>query len=457
MKIIRVGLDVPVSTLFDYRCDDATDSDIGCRVLVPFGRKSVVGIIIETADASTVPQNRLKAAQRVLRDTPPLSAADLRLLKFASDYYHHPLGAVVMNALPARLRRPDAARQTPPTRYTLTTTGAATAPETLPARAGVRRRLLERFQQRRTLTAAEIRASAATAGTALRCLLACGWVEPAEDPAPAAPAVKTSISPPLTPEQTHAVRQIGAQPGTFQPFLLLGVTGSGKTEVYLNAIGATLAAGRQALLLVPEIALTPQLEATVRARFPDAALATLHSGLNEGERLRHWLAAQSCAARIVLGTRLAVFAPLPRLGLIVVDEEHDASYKQGEGLRYSARDLAVIRGRQCGVPVVLGSATPALETYHNAETRRYQLIHLTRRINAAPPRIACLGTRGEKLEDGLSQRLLAAVEARLARGEQSLLFINRRGYAPVLMCHACGWLSGCHRCSAQLVLHLRDR
>ena len=253
------------------------------------------------------------------------------------------------------------------------------------------------------------------------------------------------------------MRAVCARRDAFQPFLLLGVTGSGKTEIYLRAVDAVLRAGRQALLLVPEIALTPQLEAMIRERFPATTLVSLHSALNETERLQHWLAAQAGRARIVLGTRLAVFAPLPELGIIIVDEEQDASFKQMEGLRYSARDLAVVRAQQRSVPVVLGSATPALETYYNAANGRYQLLTLAQRINAAPPRIACISTRGEKLEDGLSQPLLAAIAARLARKEQSLVFINRRGYAPVLMCHACGWLSGCHRCSAQLVLHLRDR
>ncbi len=263
--------------------------------------------------------------------------------------------------------------------------------------------------------------------------------------------------PPLTLAQSEAVSAICSGLDGFSAFLLLGITGSGKTEVYLRVIDVVLRAGRQALLLVPEIALTPQLEAMVRERFPGVPLTSLHSGLNETERLDHWLAVQSGGARIVLGTRLAVFAPLPQLGLIVVDEEHDASYKQMDGLRYSARDLAVVRAQQRGVPVVLGSATPALETYYNTETGRYRLLELPQRINAAPPRIDCVSIRDQKPAEGLTPRLLAAIAERLARGEQSLVFINRRGYAPVLMCHACGWLSNCHRCSAQLVLHLRDR
>lgn len=458
MKIIRVALDVPVATLFDYRCDEASAADIGSRVQVPFGKKTVVGIIIEITASASVPLNRLKSALRVLRDVPPLSAADLRLLQFASAYYQYPLGATVMNALPARLRRIGKLPRQTPASYALTATGAAALPEALPTRATVKHRLLDLFRQRRTLDVATIRALAVTAPAALRQLLVLGWVEPWDPPPRAAAIPATAVArPALTPQQQDAVHAILQGLDGFHPFLLLGVTGSGKTEVYLRAAEAVLAAGRQILLLVPEIALTPQLESLVRSRFPDFPLVSLHSGLNEGERLQHWLAAQSGRARIVMGTRLAVFAPLPQAGLIIVDEEHDTSYKQAEGLRYSARDLAIVRAQQCKLPIVLGSATPALETYHNAVTKRYRLIELTQRINAAPPHIECVATRDEKLQDGLSQRLIEAIAARLARGEQSMLFINRRGYAPVLICHDCGWLSGCHRCSAQLVLHLRER
>jgi len=394
MKIIRVALDVPVPKLFDYRADDAASVDVGRRVVVPFGRKISVGVIIEATDATSIAPQRLKHALRVLRDAPGLEAAELELARFASEYYHHPLGAVVTGTLPARLRR-------------------AAPPRNDESRG--------RFVP-------------AAAGAAL-----------------------DSAGPALTGEQERALAAVRASLGRFEAHLLLGVTGSGKTEVYLHAIAAVLAAGRQALLLVPEIALTPQLEAMVRGRFPAVAVVSLHSGLNESERLAHWLAAQSGRARIVLGTRLAVFTPMPELGIIVIDEEHDSSFKQAEGFRYSARDLAVVRARQRGVPVVLGSATPALETYFNAVTGRYRLSTLGERVGSTLPRVECVDTRGERLEDGLSPRLLAAIAEHQARGEQSLVFVNRRGYAPVLMCHGCGWISGCHRCSAQLVLHLGEQ
>ena len=264
--------------------------------------------------------------------------------------------------------------------------------------------------------------------------------------------------PVLHPEQQAAYAAIDAVAGGFQPFLLHGITGSGKTEVYLHAIESVLARGQQALMLVPEIALTPQLEGRVAARFPNAKIVSAHSGLADAARARGFLDALDGHADIVMGTRLSVFTPLPRLGLIVVDEEHDASFKQQEGLRYSARDMAVMRAKQLNVPIVLGSATPSLETWYHAQSGRYKLLSLTNRAVAeAPPRVRCIDTRREKLQDGLSAAMFAAIEHRLGRGEQSLIFLNRRGYAPVLACPSCGWVSTCKRCAANMVVHLADR
>jgi primosomal protein N' (replication factor Y) (superfamily II helicase) len=245
----------------------------------------------------------------------------------------------------------------------------------------------------------------------------------------------------------------------FNPVLLQGVTGSGKTEVYLRAIAAALARGRQALFLVPEIGLTPQLEDEVRRRFPEARLASAHSHLGEGARAAAWLAAQSGSARIVLGTRLAVLMPFRDLGLIVVDEEHDPSYKQQEGLRYSARDVAVRRAQRQAIPVVLGSATPSLESFANAREGRYALATLPTRASsgAAMPRVRTVDTRADRPHEGLSHALLAAIRERLGRGEQSLVFVNRRGFSPVLFCRSCAWHSTCARCSANLVLHMGAR
>lgn len=456
-KIIRVGLDLPVPTLFDYRAD-ATAADIGCRVRVPFGRSQRIGIVLEVTDESAVPVHKLKRATELYRTGPRLHADDIRLLRFTSEYYQHPLGAVVMSTLPARLCRPDVHERAPELRYVITTTGLSVPLDTLPARAAAQRKLLHVLQTARALDRAAAKAVAATAPAILRTFVAQGWVsEEVVTAAASGEASRRSIPPTLTAHQQAAIDAICAAHGRFAAFLLLGVTGSGKTEVYLQAIAATLAAGKQALLLVPEIALTPQLGEALAARFGNGVLVTLHSGLNETERLERWIGAQSGTARIVIGTRLAVFVPLPDLGLIVVDEEHDTSFKQNEGLCYSARDLALVRARHRNVPVVLGSATPALESYHNAQRGRYHLLRLPERINASPPRVHALDTRNLRLDEGLAPALIDALHTRLERREQSLVFINRRGYAPVLMCHSCGWLSGCTRCTAQLVLHLREQ
>jgi primosomal protein N' (replication factor Y) (superfamily II helicase) len=463
MKIVRVGLDVPLDKLFDYRCDDAREADIGARVLVPFGKRNAVGVILDVADSSTLVPARIKPVTRILREAPGFSAHDIELMRFAAEYYHHPLGAIAISALPAGLRRVRKQPAATLMHYGVTEIGATVALDSLSKRALTLRRLLALFQSEQALTQDAIRACAPTALSVLKQLLRLGYVALREGSLrsvlPLGPKVAQAPmqGPPPTPDQAAAVAALCADLTAFKPHLLLGVTGSGKTEVYLRMIDAVLAQGRQALLLVPEISLTPQLEATVRGRFPQTTVVSLHSGLNETERLNHWIAAQSGDARIVLGTRLAVFAPLPALGLIIVDEEHDTSFKQNDGFRYSARDLAVVRARQRGVPIVLGSATPALETWHNATSGRYALARLPNRINNTMPRIHCVPTRDVRLQDGLAPALIAAIKTRLERKEQVLIFINRRGYAPVLMCHDCGWLSGCHRCSAKLVLHLNDR
>ena len=393
MAFIRVAIDVPLPILFDYRAPEATEADIGARVVVPFGRKIALGVIVEFAHSSALPSKRIRAALRILRDVPPLPAEILKLLKFCSDYYQHPIGATILSALPMRLRRIRPLNPAP------TASGVAIAP----------------FP-----------------------------VDPMRGPT-------------LSAEQRAAIEQVRAHSDSFAPWLLHGITGSGKTEVYFHLIADVLGRNKQALLLVPEINLTPQLEARIAARFPGTRLAMLHSALSESERLHNWLDAQSGKAGIVLGTRLAVFAPLPRLGLIVVDEEHDLSFRQTEGLRYSARDMALLRAQQRAIPIILGSATPALETFQQALTNRYRQLALTQRINARLPDIECIDLRREPPVDGLSKTLLAALRENLKRGEQSLVFINRRGYSPVLMCRSCGWLSDCQRCSAKLVLHLHEQ
>jgi len=448
MTILRIALDVPLPRLFDYACADASPTDVGRRVVVPFGTRAVVGVIVEVRDATDVPAGKLREAAAVVRDVPPLPRDWLELARFTADYYHRPLGEVIHAALPPRLRR-TRPLTLPPEAFAITDAGRA-ALDTLPARSRARRALLER------LAAGPLRAAAVGPGATLRGLVQDGLAIPCT--APDAPPALVREDP-LTAAQETAVAAIVGALGRYEAFLLLGITGSGKTEVYLHCIAAALARGTQALVLVPEINLTPQLAAQFARRFPGTRVVTLTSAAAENERAAGWLAAQSGAARIVLGTRLAVFAPFTRLGLVVVDEEHDASFKQQEGVRYSARDLAVYRAHAAGAPIVLGSATPSLESYARAQGGRYRQLALPERARAGSrlPEVRLVDTRTDALADGVSSALAAAIDARLERGEQALLFLNRRGYAPVLVCNACGWTGGCARCAAHLVLHTADR
>jgi len=457
MSILHVALDLPLPRVFDYSCDDASEADIGMRVLVPFGNKHAVGVIVGIGASSTVDAGKLKAALRIMRETPALGRDWLDLAQFCSGYYHRPLGEVIFNGLPRHLRKAGPVplpRQTGA--YRLSASGRE-ALARLPSRAKVKRALLQALMQS-DCTEQILLALSPSAKKNLAELVVAGWIEPVRTPAnPGSGRFVEKLA--LNGEQQRALQQIEAAGSGYGVFLLHGITGSGKTEIYLRLIASALAAGRQALVLVPEINLTPRLTQEFSERFPDAPLVSLHSGLADGERTRHWLQAQSGAAAIVLGTRLAVFVALPRLGLIVVDEEQDASFKQQDGLRYSARDVAIFRARQAGVPIVLGSATPALETYAHALSGRYQLLRLSERAVplAQLPLVRSVDMRKQKLEDGLAPPLIEALAGRLARGEQSLVFLNRRGYAPVLMCPACDWVSGCRRCSTRMVLHLADR
>jgi len=451
--ILRVALDVPLPKLFDYRTDEATRADVGYRVLVPFGKKRLVGLIVEVAADSDVPASRLRAAEKILRDVPPLEHEWLELVKFCSGYYQRPLGDVVAAALPPRLRRLQAIPELPAT-YAITASGSE-ALAALPARQRRMRALLEQLRQEPRggpAIAAELRGARALIARGLEA----GWVAEVEPPRPEPRFVRALT---LTPEQEQALARLRQGLDKFGVSLLFGVTGSGKTEIYLQLIAEVLSRGKQALVLVPEIALTPALAAAFRSRFADACIVTQTSATPEAERARGWLLAHRGLAHIVLGTRLAVFASLPGLGLVVVDEEQDASFKQREGVRYSARDLAIARAHIAGAPVVLCSATPSLETFHRATSDKYELVPLTRRAirEAELPAVRLVDTRAHPVHDGFTAPLLEAISARLGRGEQSLVFLNRRGYAPVLACPACGWVKGCRRCSAHMVVHLSER
>jgi len=451
--VVRVALPVPVPSLFDYLPGPVPPAP-GSRVLVPFGRRRLVGVVADVRDHAEVEPARLKPLLRVLDGTPLLDAELLASVAWAADYWLGAPGEAYANALPLALREPRPLPELHEEAWTLTTAGRSALD------AGSRRggsRDLLRFLAGADGAAAAGTLDAALPGwrTAARRLAAAGLIaRAAPPPAPAAPATP---APPLGPEQRAAVDAVAASFGRFQPFLLDGVTGSGKTEVYLALIAQALAQGKQSLLLVPEIGLAPQTVRRLRERL-GVPVEVLHSNLAEGERARAWLRARSGEARVILGTRSAVFTPLPQAGLVIVDEEHDGAYKQQEGFRYHARDLALVRARALGVPALLGSATPSLETLANVEAGRYRALHLRARPRAArPPQVQIVDMRAQHLEHGLSPALLAAVGEAVARGEQALVFRNRRGYAPVLLCHACGWHAQCPRCERPLTLHAARR
>jgi primosomal protein N' (replication factor Y) len=389
-----VALAVPLAKLFEYALPQEASLQVGDRVVVPFGARQQIGVVLETQAESALPPERMKPIAAIRDDAPRLSAEWLELMRFLSSYYQRPLGETIVSALPPRLR----------------------SVKPLP---------------RKALVVAQ--------------------------PGPASARFVPTHE--LRPEQQAAVERIARSSGQFEAFLVHGVTGSGKTEVYLHLIAGVIERGGQALVLVPEISLTPQLEERFRHAFPEATLAVMHSGLEDIARTTAWLQAARGEAAIVLGTRLALLAPLPALALVVVDEEHDPSFKQQEGLRYSARDTAVYRARLARCPVVLGTATPSLETWHNWRSGRYQRLELSERAvpGARLPAIRVVDMRSQGIDAGFTAALLSAIGRRRELGEQSLVFINRRGYAPVLACEACGWTAACTRCTARMVLHSVDQ
>ncbi|SDD15278.1 replication restart DNA helicase PriA [Cupriavidus sp. YR651] len=469
--VARVALDTPADDCFDYLADEPVTP--GQLVVVPFGRRHLVGVVIELATSSDVPVDRLRPLAGRLDWLTPVSAEWIALARFAARYYHRRLGEVILPSLPPSLRESDTwdrlGQRAQTTQYRVRPGQAEALLAAAPARARTVHALAQALEATDSwIDLADARELCTAAPARLAEWVESGWVESGNVARPLleiVPDQAPSVAPPLHDEQRQAVAAIEAADG-FAAFLLHGVTGSGKTEVYLHATAGILAAdpAAQVLMLVPEINLTPQLQARIAARFPQWPLAVLHSGLADQERSLQWLAAHRGEARIVLGTRMAVMASMPQLSLIVVDEEHDTSYKQQEGLRYSARDLAVWRANQLKIPIVLGSATPSMETWYRAEQGAYRKLVLRERAqaDAALPVVRLVDLNHERqrqrpLYEGLSVPLIDAIQQRLDRGQQSLLFLNRRGYAPVIACDSCGWLSGCPRCSAYMVLHRPER
>lgn len=460
MPVLRLAIPCPLRSLFDYLPPADLDASTlacltpGVRLRVDFGRRQLQGYLIEIAAESTLPSTSLRTAQKLVDAEPLVSAGVLQLCLWAADYYQHPLGEVIEAAFTPGLRSGQAHLPPGQPGWRLSQRGKG-LPDGALQRSPRQAEALSLLQNTHELATDTFRSKGISSGIlrqleqkglAERCLL-----KPSAMPGTPRPGLA------LNTEQSAALQGILASYGEFNCSLLEGITGSGKTEVYLQLITHCLAQGQQALVLIPEIGLTPQTLARFVERF-GSGIAVLHSGLNDTERYAAWEAARTGVARIIVGTRSAIFTSLRQPGLIIVDEEHDSSFKQQDGFRYSARDLAVKRGQLEGATVVLGSATPALETLHNALQGRYQHFHLTQRAGAGElPSMRAIDVRREALQGGLSAALREAIEATLQAGQQVLLFLNRRGYAPALQCHDCGWIAECRACDTRMTVHRRQR
>ena len=448
----RIAVNVPLSDgLLTYSHSEPLP--LGARVLVPFRNKTVVGIVWETDIAPDMDVARILSIQTTFSDEPPLPESWRDLLAFTSRYYHYPTGQAVFAALPQGLKETRAVEMPqPPLFYALNEQGRAQTPP--PARFNKKAALWDALLLG-GMTVAALKQVNAQAAKLIEDWAEQGWIETTEA---ARPVLRPSEFV-LNADQQQASDEIQTAFGSFQPFLLYGITGSGKTEVYFDAMAKVLAQGRQVLFLLPEINLTPQLLKRVENRFADVPTAVLHSQMAAGKRTQDYLRAMLGQAKLVIGTRLAVFTPMDDVGLIVVDEEHDGSFKQDNELRYHARDLAVWRAKQSGCPVVLGSATPSLESWHKAQSGAYRLLQLTERAHTAAqlPQVDILNVGRLKLDNGFSPQALQLLKQNFEAGGMSLVYLNRRGFAPALFCGDCGHTFGCPNCSAKMVLHQRAR
>lgn len=459
--ILKIAVNVPLSRLFDYLPPDGIAAiRPGSRVIVPFGRREKIGVVMAQSDSSELPTGKIRQCLATLEDEPILSAEDLRLISFTSDYYHHPIGEVVAAALPALLRQ---GKPLFPTLafVAISDAGASADVEELAKRAPRQADLLERIRDAggNGIDIESLTELIPTWRRAAKPLLEKGMIVRFDAKADAEPLqcdVAASPGPVLNDDQCAAVAMLRQQEG-FATFLLDGVTGSGKTEVYLQVIRDVLADNRQVLILVPEIGLTPQLVARLRQRLGIEPVV-LHSRLSDVDRLTAWRNARQALAKLVVGTRSAVFTPMPDLGLIIVDEEHDQSLKQQEGLRYSARDLAIVRAKHRDVRVILGSATPTLESLQNCREGNFTQLLLPERAGGAkPPSMRLVDLNRAAAAEGLSEPLATAIEDHIVADGQVLLFLNRRGFAPTLICAACSHIAECERCDSRLTVHARDR
>ncbi|HFC6356842.1 primosomal protein N' [Neisseria lactamica] len=455
----RIAVNVPLSDgLLTYSYSEPLPP--GTRVLVPFRNKTVVGIVWETDIAPDMDTARILSVQTTFSDEPPLPENWRDLLSFTSRYYHYPTGQAVFAALPQGLKETRAVEMPqPPLFYALNEAGRAQTPP--PARFNKKAALWDALLSG-GMTMAALKQVNAQAAKLIEDWVEQGWIETMEAAKPVLRSYHGQASHSefvLNAGQQKASDEIQTAFGKFQPFLLYGITGSGKTEVYFDAMAKVLAQGRQVLFLLPEINLTPQLLKRVENRFADVPTAVLHSRMAAGRRTQDYLRAMLGQAKLVIGTRLAVFTPMDDVGLIVVDEEHDGSFKQDNELRYHARDLAVWRAKQGGCPVVLGSATPSLESWHKAQSGAYRLLQLTERAHTAAqlPQVDILNVGRLKLDNGFSPQALQLLKQNFEAGGMSLVYLNRRGFAPALFCGDCGHTFGCPNCSAKMVLHQRAR
>ena len=449
--ILRLAIPTPLNRLFDYRVPENINSEsinLGSRVLVSFNHQEKIGIIVEIASESELAFDKLKPIEKCLDTNALLQPKDIELLNWVSRYYHYPIGSVFCNTLPTLLKKGQLARLE--TEYVYQLSEKKQNSKLTPSQ----QNFIDQFEQQKSpVFQPELALWSKSWRVTLKALIKKELIEAIELQIDNTSNTLKESPLKLNPEQKTAVEKITLSFGEFKVFLLEGVTGSGKTEVYMQLIAKILEQGLQVLVLLPEITLTPQLEARFQRRFI-SAISIYHSKLNDKQRLQSWLAMQTGTHQILLGTRSALFTPIKNLGLIVVDEEHDSSFKQQEGLRFAARDVAVMRAKLHNVPIVLGSATPALESLFNVEKKRYHYLHLSQRAgNAKPPRLVISDIRNKRLRAGLSAQLLKGMEQTLAKKEQVLLFLNRRGFAPTLICHDCGWVAKCNRCDANLVIY----
>ena len=453
-NLLSVAVPVPLTDALEYRwAGPGAPPRPGCRVRVPLGRGERIGVVVGHPSKTSLPSAKIKNVIEVMDEKPVLAEELLRTLQWCADYYHHPIGEVMNQALPVLLRQGRSPVRAPAGPWELTAEGRAQDAATVRRRARRQGDALDILRRAGSDGDGELRAQG-VAGDVLRRMKAKGWIRRQPQRRTGASLEPSRDTPPtLTSEQQHCVDTICASPPGYRTYLLQGVTGSGKTEVYLRLIARELEAGRQSLLLVPEIGLTPQLIGRLRKRFAQQ-LAVMHSGLAPGRRLDAWQDARTGAARLIVGTRSAVFAPFANPGLIIVDEEHDPSFKQQEGFRYSARDLAVLRAQRLNIPILLGSATPSLESVHNAERGQYLPLSISRRIGTAGhPDMRVIDMNRHADRQGLSTPLVTSIRRHLDADCQVLLFLNRRGFAPVLLCPTCGTAEDCDRCDARMTIH----